>query len=96
MLWLLHGTGGKERRVVTTLAHCQGYESLLRQFVFTTVGYQHFGRDLGFDFAHAFEVVQWQIFHCAAALRTDDVRAPAEFGEAVGQSGAERVSRISP
>ena len=32
----------------------------------------------------------------AARLRPDDVRAPAVFGEAVGQLGGERESRVAP
>ncbi|MNL28738.1 hypothetical protein D3C87_1503960 [compost metagenome] len=41
-------------------------------------------------------MVQRQIFNRTAALRTDNVRAPAKFRKAVGQPGAERKSRIAP
>ncbi|MNJ49944.1 hypothetical protein D3C77_452030 [compost metagenome] len=40
--------------------------------------------------------MQRQVFHRAAALRADNVRAPAELGEAVSQLGTEGVRRVAP
>src|SRR3990167_4447193 len=95
-LRLLRRVGGEERGVVTAFAHGQGDKAFFGQLVFTTVGDQYFGRNLGFDLAHAFEVVQRQVFYRATALRADDVRAPAELGEAVGQLGSEGVGGVAP
>ncbi len=95
-LRLLRRVGGEERGVVAALAHGQGDKAFFRKFIFATVGNQHLGGDLGLDLAHALEVVQRQVFHRATALRADDVRAPAELGEAVGQTAGEGVGGIAP
>src|SRR5690606_41789339 len=93
--WLLHRVGREERRVVATLAHGQGDKAFFGQFLFTTIGDQHFGRNLGFQLTKRFKGVYRQVFYRTAALRTDDVRAPAVFGEAVGQTGGQQVGRFA-
>ncbi|MNO77638.1 hypothetical protein D3C76_687540 [compost metagenome] len=95
-LRLLHRVGGEERGVVAALAHGQGDEAFLGQFVLAAVGDQYLGGDLGLDLAHALEVVQRQVFHRAAALRADDVRAPAEPGEGIGQLAGEGERGVAP
>ncbi|MNT55508.1 hypothetical protein D3C72_1927490 [compost metagenome] len=40
--------------------------------------------------------MQRQVFYGTAALRADDVRAPAKLGETVSQLGPERVGGVTP
>ncbi|MNZ55104.1 hypothetical protein D3C78_730230 [compost metagenome] len=96
VLGLLARVGGEERSVVGVLAHGQCDEALFGQFKFATLGDEDFGRYLGLGFTHGFVVVDRQVADCTAALRTDDVGAPAVLGKALGQTAGKGECCIAP
>ena len=66
------------------------------QLVLTSVRNQHLRRNLGFNLAHALEVMQRQVFDRPAALRANNVGAPAKAREAVGQASGKGIGGIAP
>ena len=95
-LRLLHRVGREERGVVAVLAHGQRDETLLGELELASFRNQHFGGNLVLHLTHRFVGVDRQIVDRTAALRTNDVGAPAVIGEAVGQTRGESESGIAP
>src|ERR1019366_1035790 len=85
-LRLLAAVGREEACVVGVLAERQRDEALFRELELTALTDLHLGRALRLDLAHGFVLVQRQILDRATGLRTDDVRAPPELREAVGDT----------
>ena len=96
VLRLLAGVGREEGGVVRSLAHGQGDEALLGELELAPLGDQDLGRDLLLGRAHRLVHVERQVLDRAAALRADDVRAPAVLGEAVGRAGVANAKTALP